>query len=126
MSNGFAGEAGWGVGGDLVQVKVAGEVVKPDDGDDGEGVESHKNSSSDVDKGVVLIADPIFVVQALMVEGQALTSPAGVVQPHAQKSLLVLAEEEESSVMESLKVAVGGKEDDCYDYDRPCCEGDGG
>ena len=28
--------------------------------------------------------------------------------------------------MESLRVAVGGKEDDCYDYNRPRCEGDGG
>ena len=45
------------------------------------------------------------------------TTPAGVVQPHVQKGLLFLAEEEESSAMESLGVAVGGKEDDCYDYD---------
>ena len=67
MSDGFAGEAGWGEGGDLVQVEVVGQVAKPDDGDDGEGVESHKNSSSDVDKGFVFIADPIFVPQALLV-----------------------------------------------------------
>ena len=61
MSDGFAGEAGWPVGGDLVQVEVVGHVVKPDDGDDREDVAGDENSSSDVDKGVVLVADPIFV-----------------------------------------------------------------
>ena len=67
MSNGFAGEAVRPAGGDLMQVDVLGQVVKPDDGDDGEEVAGDKDSSSDVDKCVVLVADPIFVAQVLLV-----------------------------------------------------------
>ena len=67
MSNGFAGEAGRPGGGDLVQINVLGEVVEPDDGDDREDVAGDENSSSDVDKCVVLVADPISVVQRFIV-----------------------------------------------------------
>ena len=38
--------------------------------------------------------------------------------------MVVLAVEEDSSVMESLRIAVGGKEDDCHEGDGPHCEGD--
>ena len=67
MSDGFEGEAGWPVGGDLVQVDVLGKVVEPDDGDDREGVAGDENSSSDVDKSIVLVANPIFVAQRFIV-----------------------------------------------------------
>ena len=67
MSNGFAGEAGRPGGGDLVQINVLGEVVEPDDGDDGQSVAGDENSSSDVDKSIVLVADPIFVAQRFIV-----------------------------------------------------------
>ena len=66
MSDGFAGKAGWPVGGDLVQVDVLGKVVEPDDGDDRESVAGDENSSSDEDKCVFLVADPIFVAQRLV------------------------------------------------------------
>ena len=66
MSDGFAGEAVRPVGGDLVQVEVLGQVVEPDDGDDREDVAGDENSSSDVDKSIVLVADPIFVAQRLV------------------------------------------------------------
>ena len=74
MSNWFAGEAGRPVGGDLVQVEVLGQVVEPDDGDDREDVAGDENSSSDVDKSIVLVADPIFVAQ-LVILWEAGTSP---------------------------------------------------
>ena len=67
MSNGFAGDAGGPGGGDLVQIDVLGEVVEPDDRDDGQGVAGDQNSSSNVDKSVVLVADPIFVAQRFVV-----------------------------------------------------------
>ena len=66
MSDGFARDAGGPVGGDLVQVDVLGKVVEPDDGDDREGVAGDENSSSDEDKCVFLVADPIFVAQRLV------------------------------------------------------------
>ena len=66
MSNGFARDAGWPAGGDLVQIDVLGQVVEPDDRDDGENVAGDVNSSSDVDKSIVRIANPKFVAQHLV------------------------------------------------------------
>ena len=66
MSNGFAGEAVRPEGEDRVQVEVLGEMVEPDDGDDGQSVAGDENSSSDVDKSIALIANPKFVAQHLV------------------------------------------------------------
>ena len=67
MSNWFARDAGGPVGGDLVQVEVLGQVVEPDDRDDGQGVAGNENSSPDEDKSIFLVADPIFVAQRFIV-----------------------------------------------------------
>ena len=67
MSNWFPGEAVRPVARDLVQVEVLGQVVKPDDGDDRERVQSHKNGSPDLDKCVLFfIADPKFLAQLFL------------------------------------------------------------
>ena len=67
MSDGLARDAGGPVGGDLVQVEVLGQAVEPDDGDDGQGVAGDENSRSNVDKSIILVTNPIFVAQRLVV-----------------------------------------------------------
>ena len=65
--------------------------------------------------------------QVSKIEDQTHFTPGatGVVQPKVLKGFLSLAEEEEGSLVESLRVAVGGKEDDCQEGDGPHCQGDG-
>ena len=62
MSYGATRAKGWPALRYLVEVRVVGDMVQPEDGEEGEEVEGDQDSDAHVFKGVVIaLTDPVFV-----------------------------------------------------------------